>query len=206
MHIVFQHILDFIFPPSNEEIRLRSISPSDFYSDYIKLPQTEFPFIKSIFSYKNPIVKELVWQIKYKKDKHCLKIAGYALYNQLKENLSESITLIPIPISKSRRKERGYNQAELIIDEILKHDTNHQIKKDFNLLIRTKDIEKQTHKNRNDRISNTANIFQVTQTYNTSNKIIIIDDVSTTGSTIREAREHLMKAGYVDVRGLTIAH
>ncbi len=206
MYIILQHILDFVFPPTKEEVRLRSISPFDFYINSTKSSKTEFPFIKSVFSYKDSLVKELIWQIKYKNNKHCLQIAGYALFKQLKENFSEHITLIPIPISKSRRKERGYNQSELLIDEILRHDTDHKIKKDFNLLTRTKDIEKQTHKNRNERISNTENIFKVTQTYNTTDKIVIIDDVTTTGSTIREARDCLISAGYSDITGQTLAH
>ena len=49
------------------------------------------------------------------------------------------VTLIPIPISNKRRKERGYNQCELIINELKNY------KKDFSLLIRSKHIEKQTN-------------------------------------------------------------
>lgn len=166
---------------------------------------TEFPFIESIFSYKNPLVKELIWQVKYKKNKHAVHLAAYALLQRLSK-LSQSSLLVPIPISKKRRKERGYNQCELLIDEILKLDTENKFQKDFELLIRSKHIEKQTHKDRSERLENTKGIFEATRKENLQRKIIIIDDVSTTGSTLKEACEELLSAGYSDVTALTVAH
>lgn len=166
---------------------------------------TEFPFIESIFSYKNPLVKELIWQIKYKKNKHAVGIAAHALLHSLSDSPPNTL-LVPIPISKKRRKERGYNQCELLIDEILRLDTENKFQKDFKLLIRSKHIEKQTHKDRNERLENTKGIFETTRKENLQQKIIIIDDVSTTGSTLKEAREELLSARYSDVTALTVAH
>ena len=201
MRIVY-HIIDFLFPPSPEEIKLRAISPEDFLKNAPRASLTEFPFIKSIFSYKDPLVKELVWQIKYKKNRKAVEIASYTLFH----NLKEPVLLVPIPISKKRRKERGYNQCELLIDEIMRLDSENRFKKDYELLIRSKHIEKQTHKGRNERLENTKNIFEVTKKENLNQKIIIVDDVSTTGSTLKEAREELLKVGYLNVTGLTVAH
>ncbi|MEK7464073.1 MAG: hypothetical protein AAB610_03070 [Patescibacteria group bacterium] len=199
---ILYHIIDFIFPPPPEELKLREISPERFLNDSAKADPAEFPFIKSIFSYKDPLVKELVWQIKYKKNKKAVEIASHALFH----NLKWPALLIPIPISKKRRKERGYNQCELLIEEILELDVENKFEKDFDLLIRSKHIEKQTHKKRNERLENTKNIFEVTKKENLVQKIIIIDDVSTTGSTLKEARDELLSAGYSDVTALTVAH
>lgn len=204
------HILDFLFPPNPEEIRLRTFSAEKFSENVTCATKNEFPFIHSLFSYKDPLVRELIWQIKYKKNAHTLQIAGYALYHRLtrqNENISSgSITLIPIPISKQRRKQRGFNQSELIIDEIMKLDIDNKFTKDYDLLIRTKDIEKQTLKNRDERIMNTQHIFKIIKKPEQDQKIIIIDDVSTTGSTLKEAREELIKNGYRNIECLTIAH
>lgn len=167
-----------------------------------KSTPTEYPFIKSVFSYKDPLVRELIWQIKYRKNKHALRLAGHALF----ESLDRPALLIPIPISKKRRKERGYNQCELLIDEIMKWNIKNEFKKDYNLLIRAKHIDKQTLKNRSERIENTKNIFEVTSKEGLGKKIIIIDDVSTTGSTLKEARNELLRAGYLDIEAVTIAH
>ncbi len=204
MYTFLQIIIDFLFPPSKEEIRLREISPEQLETIVKEASAPEFPFINSLFSYKDPLVKELVWQIKYKKNRHCLKCAATALHRKLLKYKPEEIILIPIPISKKRRKERGYNQCELIIDEITKIDN--KIQKDFNLLVRIKDIEKQTFKNRNERIQNTERIFQVNGRVLDNKKIIIIDDVSTTGSTLKEARKTLIDSGFIDVEALTLAH
>lgn len=197
---LYTYIIDFLFPPSIEEMRLRSISPGEFYRASARANAPEFPFIISIFSYRDSLVRELIWQIKYRKNKYAVKCAAFALYKELNAS-KEPFLLVPIPLSRKRRNERGYNQCELIIDEILKlgHFSN-----DYSLLIRAKDIDKQTFKNKVERMENTKNIFEVTRSG--KEKIIIIDDVSTTGSTLKEAREAFLKAGYKDISALTVAH
>ena len=205
MHKLFEYLIDFIFPPSVEELQIRSYSVDWLYENGQKAGKTEFTFIKALFPYKNPIIKELIWQIKYKKNQHAIKCASYALYKNIYSTKS-NITLIPLPISPKRRRERGYNQTELIIDQIIKFDKEKVLKKNYDLLIREKDIEKQTHKNRNERISNTKHIFKVNFKENLNDKIVIIDDVTTTGSTLKEARDELLKAGYTNIDALTIAH
>lgn len=206
MHQLFLYIIDFIFPPKEEEITIRNISNEDFYIKYNKVIENEFNYIKSIYSYKDPLIRELIWQIKYKKNVKAIEIAGYSLYKKIIEDKYKGKILIPIPISKERRKERGYNQCELIINEILKYDTAEIFNKDFNILYRIKNIEKQTFKNRNDRLINTKDIFQAKNNGNEKIPLILIDDVSTTGSTMNEASLALKKAGYVNIEYLTIAH
>lgn len=199
-----QSFIDFIFTPSQKALELRGISAIDLLSKFRK------PTPISIFPYRESLIRELIWQIKYKKDKHSIECASYALYNELKLKYPNGATLIPIPISKNRRKERGYNQCELLIDEIIKLDTEKEtggkFVKNFNLLFRIKDIEKQTLKNRSERLVNVKNIFEVRDKIQIGNNIIIIDDVTTTGSTLNEARKTLIEAGYLDVGCLTIAH
>ncbi|MDQ5893434.1 MAG: competence protein ComFC [Patescibacteria group bacterium] len=202
MKIFIQHIIDFLFPPSVEELKLRSLSPEEFVLNAKESDKPEFSFIKSLFSYKDPLVKELIWQIKYRKNKHAVAIAGFALHQAFKE----PALLIPIPISKKRRRERGYNQCELIIHEVARLDSEKKLQMGYGLLIRSRHIEKQTHKNRNERLENTKSIFEVTKKENLHQKIIIIDDVSTTGSTLKEARDILLSAGYSDITALTLAH
>ncbi|NDB59046.1 hypothetical protein EB001_11395 [bacterium] len=205
MKVILQYIIDFIFPPRDEEVVLRSYSPEKLFEISPKPNNPEFPFIKAIYSYRDPIVREMIWQIKYKKNKHAIECASYALNTELSK-IKERVILVPIPISKERRKERGYNQCELIIDELLRLNENNLISKDFDILIRNKNIEKQTFKNKKDRITNTRDIFQVIKRPIDGSKIIIIDDVSTTGSTLNEARDILLKSGFMTVEALTVAH
>ncbi|MEK7184557.1 MAG: hypothetical protein AAB683_00270 [Patescibacteria group bacterium] len=209
MYKILQLFIDFIFPPNKEEIELRSISKIDLYNKYKNTNTTEFPFIYSIFTYKDPVIKELIWQIKYRRSRSAVSCAGYAIYRELiKLNLNntEKILLIPIPNSKSRKRERGYNQCELIVDEVLKNDNENRFIKDFKLLIRVKDIEKQTHKNREDRLNNSENIFKLNGKIKENSVIVIIDDVTTTGSTLLEARKTFLKAGFTDIKAIALAH
>jgi len=208
-----EYLIDFIFPPSDAELVIRALLPTDLISKTTRSPNPPFSFIKSLFAYKDPIVSELIWQIKYKKNRHAISCAGYALYENFKkqsENKEKNIILIPIPISKKRRRERGYNQCELLVDEIMKLDIEKRFVKSFDLLFRTKHIERQTLKGRIERLENTKDIFKVIKSENFLNKgqvkIVIIDDVVTTGSTLVEARNTLLNAGFVNVECLTIAH
>lgn len=198
---ILQYFIDFIFPPTKEELVLRDFSPEKFYNTASRSSSTEFPFISAIFSYKDPLVREMIWQIKYKKNMYAVRMAGLALCERLR---GQNLTLIPIPISEERRKERGYNQSELIIDEIIK--LNKEFKKDYSLLRRSRHIERQTLKNKNERIENAKNIFEIIRKPLQGERIIIIDDVTTTGSTLREAKDALEKAGFMDVRALSVAH
>lgn len=212
---IWQNALDFIFPPSVSELELRNLDRENVFNRLPECKSSEFPFIKSVFSYKNEIVRELIWQIKYKKNRGAIDIAGYALYSKLLElyklNIEngEQILLVPIPISKERRKERGYNQCELIIDSVKSHDTDNIFIYDYSLLKRISNIEKQTFKNRSERIENAKNIFDINKKNNIYDKkinIILIDDVSTTGSTLSVAREMFKTNSYENVYGLSLAH
>lgn len=198
---ILNYIIDFIFPPNPYEIEIREIKKEDVY--------TRFSFKNelntSIYPYKEPLIREIVWQIKYKKNKKAIEIAGYSIYLELIK-LNQPLLLIPIPISKIRMKERGYNQCELIIDEIIKLDAKNLFHKNYNLLVREVHIDKQTHKNRKERLNNTKNIFGIRGETDRNQRIVIIDDVTTTGSTLSEARRCLEQAGYHNISTLTLAH
>ena len=196
-------IIDFLFPPSKEALQLRSISPENLSRGLPPASAPSHPFITSLFAYKNPLVSELIWSIKYKKNRHAIKLGGYSLYEKLKQK--EKVILIPIPISSKRRKERGYNQTELLIDEIMRLDTDGRLEKRFDILSKPKHIERQTLKNRKERIENMDGIFHA-QFFQLNFPITLIDDVATTGSTVKGARDTLLKAGYSNVSALTLAH
>lgn len=203
MRHFFNLIIDFLFPPSAEALQLRAISPENVNRELPPAPAPSHPFITSLFAYKSPLVSELIWSIKYKKDRHAIELGGYALHEKLK--LRGKAILIGIPISKKRRKERGYNQTELLINEIVRLDKEEKFEKRFDILSKPKHIERQTLKNRKERIESMDGIFQA-KLVQLNFPIILIDDVTTTGSTIKEARDTLLRAGYENISALTLAH
>jgi ComF family protein len=177
--------------------------------------------------YKDSVVRALVWGIKSKRDRHAIACAGFILAERLKKMLGDSATalpttlpliIIPIPISQTRRRERGYNQCELIAREMQSYSK----KSGINIEIRTdilfrsrqktngkKKMEKQAFKNRRERIEGVRGVFSVRAekvSALASRRIIIIDDVITTGSTLQEAITQLRKAGCEHVSALALAH
>jgi competence protein ComFC len=200
-----QILLDFIFPPNEMELKIRNISIADFYKETKPANTPPFDFIHSLYSYKHPIITELVWQIKYKKNKKAVEIASYYLYEYLLKTYKSGAILIPIPISKKRRKERGYNQCEILIDQIIKIDKEKIFNKNYNILKRLIHKDRQTLKKRNERIQESKGIFSIEIDNEIKDKIIvIIDDVVTTGSTAKQAYDLFIESGYKNVNVLSL--
>lgn len=120
------------------------------------------------------------------------------------EKLDMKVDLIlPMPIHPNRLKERGFNQSELLCEVIAK---NHPKLVNKDLLIRIKDTPHQTGLNRDNRLMNLSNAFEITNLKKVRNKrILIIDDIYTTGSTLDECAFTLLKAGAKSVIGLCLA-
>ena len=103
------------------------------------------------------------------------------------ENINEYDIITYIPISKKRMRERGYNQSYLICKEICKKFN----KKPVNIL-KKYNSEKQAQLSKEQRIDNIKGKFELI--YNVENKkVLIIDDVYTTGSTMNEAIKETQK-------------
>lgn len=120
---------------------------------------------------------------------------------ELFENFGQPI-LVPIPISKSRLRERGYNQSELIAKNLSGFVVETKI------LIKIKDTPRQARiENRQTRMQNVLGSFAVQNAELIQNRnIILIDDVATTGATLKEARKVLKNAGARKIIAFTFAH
>ena len=124
----------------------------------------------------------------------------------LKQSFS-NLLILPIPISKKRLRERNYNQSEVLIREILKNilekynlNLEENLKTDF--LIKNKNTIKFSHTHdQSERQDLIKDVFEINNKYFKNNnlkniKIILIDDITTTGSTFYEARKTLMDFGF----------
>lgn len=111
--------------------------------------------------------------------------------------------LVPIPMPSLRKYIRGYNQAEILAKEFGKQL---HVPVDTTLLARKNKNKRQVMtKSRSERIHNQRNSFTLIRTI-VPKKIILIDDVTTTGATLMEARTLLLQQGADEVKALTIAH
>lgn len=124
------------------------------------------------------------------------------LLNYLKKD--DKSILLPVPLYWQRENWRGFNQAELLGEKLAKH-FGWQIRTD--ILIRQKRTQPQMSLKANKRQENIHGVFKVNQNNQASilnSKLILFDDVWTTGLTLKEAAKTLKKAGFKKVFGLTI--
>ncbi len=171
-------------------------------------------WIISVWSYKDPRVKKLLWKFKFEnKFSAGEDIARYVtehLSDELSdraifENFQEAV-LVPVPLTRKSLRKRGYNQSEILAREIASHLPDKcQVE---NLLIKTKDTETQhSIKNRRQRLQNLRGAYKVRDDARISGRnMIIIDDITTTHATLAEARRALMQGGARRVLAFTVAH
>ncbi|OGF83331.1 hypothetical protein A3B18_00005 [Candidatus Giovannonibacteria bacterium RIFCSPLOWO2_01_FULL_46_13] len=116
---------------------------------------------------------------------------------------SNDALIVPIPAHINRKRGRGYNQAELLA---VKLSEKVPIPLAPDILIKSKNTKSQTSLSGVERIFNVKNSFSVARPEFVKNKkIILVDDIITTGATLCEAAKVLKEAGANEVTGLVVA-
>lgn len=110
--------------------------------------------------------------------------------------------LIPVPMHEKRYRERGYNQAALLAEEIGK---NLRVPVQDELILRKEGTADQKTLNRTQRQNNLKKAFKITANDVKLKTIILIDDVYTTGSTMDALAEVLTEAGVKQIFFLTLS-
>ncbi len=203
-------ILNTLFPIECISCGTKGLDICDACIENILPPKEQnYPWITSFGNYHDLIIKDIMWHIKSQPNNRATTILADAFGKMVKNRpeYPDSWILVPIPISDKRFRERGYNQAELLAEYFGK--TFH-LKVAKNALIKTHHTNKQgTSKTREDRMENIKNSFGVykkSQQLIAGKNCILIDDITTTGSTLIEARELLLRAGANKVLAWTIAN
>ncbi|PGT81100.1 ComF family protein [Bacillus sp. AFS040349] len=150
----------------------------------------------SVFEY-NDSMKELLATFKFRGDAALVEVFQNEFLACYKTNLvKEKIDFtIPIPLSPERLYERGFNQAKLLATFLPLAQ--------IDILTRTHH-EKQSKKSRQERLT-ASNVFSIVDSSEIMNKkILLIDDIYTTGSTLRHAAKVLKDNGAASVSSLTL--
>lgn len=159
-------------------------------------------YLLSVFEY-NGIIRSILKDFKFRADFKIGDILNIMVIDFLKNypHLKNYDIIVPVPLSKQRLLERGYNQSEIIAANISKYLN---IPADNNILIRIRHTLRQSSLNTAQRISNVENAFKAIKSIK-SKKIIIVDDIYTTGSTMLNCANELKNAGASEIVGFTIA-
>lgn len=157
---------------------------------------------RSIWIHKPPITTA-IYALKYKNKRIYAKTFGSMLYIRYGTYLiKHKIDLIiPIPLHEKRRKRRGFNQAELIAIQLGKYT---RIPVDLTSLTRVHETIAQKNLNDRKRKQNIKGAFAAKRAVK-GKRIVLIDDIYTTGATIDEAARKLRRAGAEKVLFLTIS-
>lgn len=184
-----------------------SISPAEASAD---------KKVRAVWSYRHPTVHRLIWNLKYEGIRAVAPVCAEALYDMIAEDIAEEslvgdsgeMLVIPIPLSRARLKTRGYNHTEDIASALVTSFSDSNLVLATNILIKTRDTKPQMSlANKSERLRNLIDAFTVSHSSRIIGKtVILIDDVTTTGATIAEARKTLRAAGAREVKAYVVAH
>jgi ComF family protein len=218
--LIFRDVfLDLLLPQSHATYSLENLSVKSLIPHFLIDSRKNIQFnsyilpVYSLFHYKDPLIQSALWNLKYKGNKKVASLFASMLHNKIIEIipdifLSSDILpiVIPLPSSRERYKEKGWNQTFILATALEKLDQNKKFIINTILLIKTKHTPPQATLNRKERLENLKGCFNILDSYNVKEKnFILLDDITTTGSTLHEATETLKNAGARSVIAFTIA-
>lgn len=158
---------------------------------------------RSLWLHKEP-VQSAIYAFKYKNRRVYGEVFAKEMAQRFESwiDLWEIDLIIPVPLHKKRRRKRGFNQAQILAEEL---GRRLHIPVDASLVIREKDTTPQKELGQGNRKKNLKKAFRLVKPSVKDKRILIIDDIYTTGSTIDSMAEILKKAGVEKIYFLTIS-
>lgn len=147
------------------------------------------------------VIREAVQALKYGGSQPVAIPLGERLIHHLRNQNWKIDILIPVPLHTSRLEERGYNQSQLLGEQVAKHMA---IPCSPAALRRDKHSQSQVMMTAAERLTNVQNAFSADSSLVQNRVILLIDDVYTTGATLSACAEALLANGAVAVYGLTV--
>lgn len=161
-----------------------------------------FTYGRSLYQYES--VSGSIFRLKYQGRKEYADFFGEELYRHFKDDIAkmQADAIIPVPLHKKRLEERGYNQSSLLakvlsdktgipcMEEVVKRVKNTLPQKKLN------DIERQ---------NNLKKAFKLCENDVKLDRMIIVDDIYTTGSTVNALSKVLFEGGAKEVFVITLA-
>lgn len=142
-------------------------------------------------------LQKLIRGLKYHKQRDLAFYLAKFMFEYWQEITQEKgFEVIPVPIFKTREKKRKYNHMTLVGEEFCKLSDNVL---NYELIKRVKDTKPQYKLSKKERAQNLLGAFKADKSKLITGKILLIDDICTTGSTFEEMIKELNKAGITDI-------
>lgn len=158
--------------------------------------------IRGVFFYNGPIAQS-IRSLKYHGIRPLAPVLAICLVTYIREHPVPFDGLVPVPLHPEKLASRGFNQSELLAANVAK---TLSITLRTDLLLRTRHTRPQAQLNRSQRLQNVANAFAPRDGVQLHGEtLLLIDDVATTGATLRACAQALRQAGAGDIWALTVA-
>jgi ComF family protein len=155
-----------------------------------------------LFSWEDKLVQKIIKKIKFYYAKGLIEDMDSLLKKALEKVEISNAILVPVPLHSRRLKSRGFNQSELLAQKI-GQILDLQVQ---DVLIRIRNTAPQAKLKAADRTQNMQNAFCVKEKFiKVNQKFVIIDDVTSTNSTINECAKCLRKAGFEKIEAICLA-
>ncbi len=210
---MFLTLLDFLFPRrsltgegsawvTDDELRQLQSRPVILETAQLRAQGLEcVDRIVAVADYDSvPMLHQAVHLLKYKKVRGVSEVLGGLLVRASGEG-TRCPTLCPVPLHWIRRFSRGFNQAELLAG-VVGRERGWEVQ---NLLKRTRWTGSQVGRHRRERLIGVKDAFAIRSRMHIPARVILVDDLSTTGATLNECARALKKAGVKNVEGLVLA-
>ncbi|OHA58192.1 MAG: hypothetical protein A2571_02940 [Candidatus Vogelbacteria bacterium RIFOXYD1_FULL_44_32] len=171
--------------------------------------------IITALAYSDRAVRQLIWLMKYRGSSEATLILAQKLEEAILHHLSdvpdffvttEKILLVPVPMTRKHQRRRGWNQALLLAQTIAQiSPASFTVSQ---AVVKVKDTKSQVHcQNKQERLQNLKNAFGLSPTADIAGKIVIvIDDVTTTGTTLTEIMRVLKQKPPRRLYSAAVAH
>ena len=150
--------------------------------------------------FKNKLLQKMIYEMKYNGNKDTAFVLGielgFLVKNVCKSRNQDFDFIIPVPVSEIKKQVRGYNQSEYIangISQVIKRP----VLKDY--LKRRNNLRSQVNKSRFNRWSNVDEQYYLARNFNGENKVLLVDDVVTTGATINSCMKALQTKNNLEI-------
>lgn len=203
------NLIDLLFLPKNTCYCCKEEETNDYIcDDCIKTLETivDFKTIEGSTCYSPYLyaghMERMIKEFKFREQKYYGKLFAKLLADFYISHKLDYDILIPIPLSKEKYLKRGFNQCELICDFLSKRVS---VPVNKEILFKVKDTKDQHLLSKSERSRNLNSAFEArTREELLNKKILIVDDLLTSGYTLNEAIVTLKKAGYVNIDALVI--
>lgn len=188
----FRIFLDLIFPPTIHELALRQVTKERFISFLQPLTKEAVVYLAP---YHLPLIQSAIAACKFEHNYHAAKLLGSLVEKHFKTLPPKKTLIVPLPLSRIRERERGFNQVERVLSYICTSDLPYSTTINPHVLTRTRHTKAQTSLSRTERLTNLQHAFMCREKnlpmLADYERIILCDDVYTTGSTFKAASEAL---------------